>query len=332
VRRVVLMALMAGAAHAALVISPAFAQAVQTDQNGFSPFNTKSTLDENVNTSVVRNAPALGLSSIYGLNPCSLGASAGVTTPLFGIAGAISTTDKGCETRNTAALAITGLKDEVAAREIMCDIPEFRDAVKRIGKPCLADQQQAATQPAPTASRQPNVQSVAATTTEVATKETVSPDAPAWCHTPGLMLATYPECTNPTHEAVHEGKHKPVKQVAAPTPAKEPPDDAPEVRATQETVASKKPSRHPVPSPETHSPVVASICSVRLYAPGCPSPVHQTTGQTAVAHVVERPAAPPTAPPMVAAICGVKLYAPGCPGGIVSTVEDQPKPRVTAER
>ena len=51
------------------------------------------------------------------------GRLAGVTTPLFGIAGgAISTTDKDCETRNTAALTITGLKDEATAREIMCEV------------------------------------------------------------------------------------------------------------------------------------------------------------------------------------------------------------------
>ena len=113
------------------------AQPVQTDPQGFSPFNTHGTLDENINTSTIRNSPALGLSSIYGLNPCSLGASAGVTTPLFGIAGAISTTDKDCETRNTAALAITGLKDEAAGREVMCIIKEFREAVAQLGKPCM---------------------------------------------------------------------------------------------------------------------------------------------------------------------------------------------------
>ena len=356
-RRLLLAGVM-GAALAAPIITSAMAQEVPVDPNGFSPYNTHGTLNENIQTSTIRQAPSLGLSSIYGLNPCSLGASAGVTTPLFGIAGAISTTDKGCETRNTAALAITGLKDEVAAREIMCDLPEFRNAVKQIGKPCLVDQGQAV---APTASAQPIVQPVAAqapvAAQQAVAKETMSPDAPTWCHTPGLMLSSYPECTNPTARAAtqemkQEIRRKPVKQVVAPTSTKEQPaaeqqpaDTAPEVRTTQDTVASSKPVRRPVPSPETHGLVVASasICAVRLYAPGCPAPGQQNVAvaqqhpapqNVAVARVIEHPTPTPVVQkaPMVAAICGVKLYAPGCATPGASTVEDQPKPRLTAER
>jgi hypothetical protein len=192
--RALLLAGVIGAALSAPILVPAMAQTVQTDPQGFSPFNTHGSLDENINTSTIRNAPALGLSSIYGLNPCSLGASAGITTPLFGIAGAISTTDKDCETRNTAALAITGLKDEAAGREVMCIIKEFREAVARLGKPCIGDQPQrvAMQQQAPA---QLTAQVVPTPIVPaVVTRPTVAPDAPAFCKVDGLMLNAYPEC------------------------------------------------------------------------------------------------------------------------------------------
>ena len=168
---------------------------MQPIQKSLPPYNTHGTLDENINTSTIRNAPALGLSSIYGLNPCSLALLPGVSTPLFGIAGAISTTDKDCETRNTAALAITGLKDEAAGREIMCTIPQFREAVARLGKPCIGDQppQRVALQQQPPV--QPVAAQVATPAVPVAAKPTLAPNAPTFCNTAGLVLSAYPECT-----------------------------------------------------------------------------------------------------------------------------------------
>ena len=349
--------MLAGAALAAPVILPDLcvnAQTVPVDPNGISPYNTHGILDENIQTSTIRNAPALGLSSIYGLNPCSLGASAGVSTPLFGIAGAISTTDKGCETRNTAALAITGLKDEVAAREIMCDIPEFRDAVKRIGKPCLADQQQAANQPSPVASNQ-LVQPVAARTEVPPEAEAIAPDAPAWCHTAGLVITSYPECTHPaTAKQESKQEHKAAQQPKAAkhevaAPAKPPTDESdqtpdagsidgkPPVRATQDTVASAASARRPVRYAVTkgqHQDNVASVCSVRLYVPECATTPRQPTQDVAAAHAWHPVPIPTTHAPVVAdATCAVKLYAPGCPGmpaGDKVSTED--RPRLTAER
>jgi hypothetical protein len=110
---------------------------VATDPNGYSPYNTHSTVDQ---TGIPHQAPALALPSVYGLNPCSTGGSVGVTTPLFGIGGALSSTDKGCEARNNAALAISAFHNEMLARETLCVVDEWRAAWKRIGKPCLIDQ------------------------------------------------------------------------------------------------------------------------------------------------------------------------------------------------
>ena len=201
----------------------------------------------------IRNAPALGLSSIYGLNPCSLGASAGITTPLFGIAGAISTTDKDCETRNTAALAITGLKDEAAGREVMCIIKEFREAVARLGKPCIGDQppqrvamqQQASAQPAAQVVPTPIVPAVVA-------RPMIAADAPAFCKVDGLMLNAYPECTQGTPEPHAKRNTGPVASV--------PQRNAPIERATmtpeRATVTPQAPVPAAAPVPVTIRPSV----------------------------------------------------------------------------
>jgi hypothetical protein len=182
----------------ALLSGGAWAQGVPIDNNGFSPFNTQSKI---VSEGQIRSAPALGFPSIYGLNPCSLGASVGVTTPLFGVGGAISTTDKDCETRNTAAIAITGLKDEVAAREILCEIEQFRKAVARLGKPCLVDQspeqRNASLAGRATASAAPNG-STAASPAAATTSPTTPAAAPAL---PGSVVPTTPAGRAESHPA-----------------------------------------------------------------------------------------------------------------------------------
>ena len=174
---------------------------------GAAPVLAQGTITENINnTGIPRNAPALALSSIYGLNPCSTGSSVGLTTPLFGIGGAISNIDRECETRNNAAVVITGLKDELLAREILCMIKDVRDAAVRVGKPCLQDQ------PAPriasAAPENPASKTAAAvldrtaqkvtapaTITPVAATIAIQANAPAFCRFKDLDVSLYPECT-----------------------------------------------------------------------------------------------------------------------------------------
>jgi hypothetical protein len=174
-----------GAAFAALTAapSPARAQGVQT-------------LNENINNSGIgREAPALGLSNIYGLNPCATGAAVGVTTPLFGIGGAVSNIDRECETRNNAAVVISGLKDMALAREILCGIKDVREAAVRIGKPCLQDMPaQPTASAAPAGAPATPVAAVSAPAPAVAGND-LRPNAPAFCHTPGLAIGLYPECS-----------------------------------------------------------------------------------------------------------------------------------------
>jgi hypothetical protein len=174
---------------------------------GVTPALAQTTLTENINnTGIPRNAPALGLSNIYGLNPCSAGTSVGVTTPLFGIGGAVASIDKECETRNNAAVVITGLKDEVLAREILCQVKDIRDAAIRVGKPCLQDQPAprvaSAVPEKPTAKSasveppQPMQQRVVeAAITPVSASRQIVASAPPFCYVKNLDLSVYPECT-----------------------------------------------------------------------------------------------------------------------------------------
>jgi hypothetical protein len=188
---------------------------------GAGPAWAQATITENVNnTGIPRNAPALGLSNIYGLNPCSAGTSVGVTTPLFGIGGAVSTIDKECETRNNAAVVITGLKDDSLAREILCEIKDIRDAAIRVGKPCLRDQGAPRVASVAPDSPAPRVASVApdsaapkaASVTPmrpasaevavepikpVAASGVIRADAPVFCRVKDLDISLYPGCRRP---------------------------------------------------------------------------------------------------------------------------------------
>jgi hypothetical protein len=222
------------------------------------------TLNENINnTGIPRNAPALGLSSIYGLNPCTSGASLGVSTPLFGIGGAVADIDKDCETRNNAAVVITGLKDETLAREILCTIKDIRQAAIRVGKPCLQDEPaprvssstppQGLSQPtspaqgAPVAMATPVPVAVpvvlAAPVASAASDEpAIRPEAPAFCRTKGLDLSLYPDCTKATAPASTVGSSGPAKTVAKTSPT--PPGKSPVSRTNDSARAATQ--HHPI--------------------------------------------------------------------------------------
>ena len=195
-----------GAALAALVSIRA-AQA-QTDSNT----STINSNEQVSNHGLPHQAPAIGLSSIYGLNPCATGSALGISTPLVGVGGAISTIDKECETRNNAAIAVSALQDAPLAREILCNISDIRQASMRLGRPCMMDQKPGAVavapapqtqsapanaaQPAPSSSSQlpPNALPPAVAKPIVASLPARS--LPAFCQTPGLILKLYPACSD----------------------------------------------------------------------------------------------------------------------------------------
>jgi hypothetical protein len=170
-----------------------------------------NTLTQNLNnTGIPRQTPSLGLGQIYGLNPCATGATAGVTTPIFGIAGAVSNIDRECETRNNAAVVITALHDTSMAREVLCTIKDVRDAAARIGQPCLGD--------APNSHEVSHAGAASTRNQDVHAEMRVPPkvnqqraedggpgvlsNAPAFCRTKNLVLSLYPECAGDQTRAI----------------------------------------------------------------------------------------------------------------------------------
>lgn len=262
-RNVLLIA--GGAVLAALAAAPAMAQNAQNSQF----------LDETIrNEGLPRNAPSLGLSSIYGLNPCSSGVSVGVSTPLFGIAGASANIDRECETRNNAALASTALHDERLTREILCNIKDFRQAELRLHQPCLQDGgviPAAATvpmrgpaapsitvtpmQPGPGTGTGPVPQRYAPAMPQVVPPRSPgSPAAfdnrvPAFCRTPGLARNLYAECS-PGSTAAQDAIRRQM-QAEQETPAGQQHAGQPRVRSRLMI-----PVAHPKGSSSARSPVM----------------------------------------------------------------------------
>ncbi|HBK08803.1 MAG TPA: hypothetical protein DDZ81_23600 [Acetobacteraceae bacterium] len=227
--------------------------------SAFPAFSQQQTLTENVNnTGIPRNAPPLALANIYGLNPCSSGTTVGLSTPLFGIGGAVASIDKECETRNNAAVVVTGLKDETLAREILCEIKDIRNAALRIGKPCLQDQQPpkvALVEPSKPAVAPAVVPAVAPAVVPAVipvvkpTRMAIRQDAPAFCYINNLDLALYPDCGEnpaPTSTVGPSGPIKPVAKAAPNQPVSKRPPPAGDGTASAATL--KRIVRAPQPA------------------------------------------------------------------------------------
>lgn len=69
---------------------------------------------------------------------CVNSTSAGVTTQIFGVAGAVTTRDKNCEVVKLFRLLYGGGM-KVAAISLICQDPRVFDAMWRAGTPCPAD-------------------------------------------------------------------------------------------------------------------------------------------------------------------------------------------------
>jgi hypothetical protein len=95
----------------------------------------------------IRNTPEVIAPSVVGGNPCSVGASGGISLPGFGVALGGTWADKACERRQQAALLFNMGENKVAV-ELMCQDDNVRTAMKAGGKPCTADIQPVASAPA----------------------------------------------------------------------------------------------------------------------------------------------------------------------------------------
>ena len=119
---------------------PATSSAAATNgANGTAVAGTNFT-----STQTLRNTPEIIAPSIVGGDPCTVGASGGVTLPGFGIVTGGSWEGKACERRQLAALLFnmghgtSGAKGDTlqeAAVEVLCVEAGVREALKRIGQP-----------------------------------------------------------------------------------------------------------------------------------------------------------------------------------------------------
>jgi hypothetical protein len=162
-------------------------------------------------TQTLRNTPEIVAPSIVGGNPCTVGMSGGVALPGFGIVTGGSWEGKACERRQLAALLynmghdIPGAKGgslEDAAVEVLCADVSVREAMRRIGQPCVADRGLASSTPSsvgiaapvalpapknapartstPIAMAAPITRPIASSTPAVAVAQKQYPD---WCYT-----------------------------------------------------------------------------------------------------------------------------------------------------
>jgi hypothetical protein len=90
---------------------------------------------------IVRAAPLLYVPSVSTGNVCALGASAGASWIAAAVAFGASWESMQCERRQAAALLwnMGTPESKAAAKEVICNTQEIRDAYKRIGAPCAAD-------------------------------------------------------------------------------------------------------------------------------------------------------------------------------------------------
>jgi hypothetical protein len=128
----------------------------------------------------VRNTPEVIAPSVVGGNPCSVGASGGVSMPGFGISLGGTWADKACERRQQAAL-LFNMGEQSIAVELMCQDDSVRAAMKLAGKPCIADIPPVAQVPVPGPA--PTVATLPAPTAPIvlaAAHAAVAP-IPEWC-------------------------------------------------------------------------------------------------------------------------------------------------------
>jgi hypothetical protein len=162
---------------------PAASSAAATTGNSITGTNF-------TNTQTLRNTPEIIPPSIVGGDPCTVGASGGVTLPGFGIVTGGSWEGKACERRQLAALLFnmghgtSGARGDTlqeAAVEVLCVEAGVREALKRIGQPCVADRGVGSPTPSPTSFAAPKI--AVAIATPSPPESAVPRQHPDWCYT-----------------------------------------------------------------------------------------------------------------------------------------------------
>lgn len=123
---------------------PAAAQTVNVGANSGSESNSASQAGSysSVNIKNGRGYRSTGAAIAPGLIAggitCQGSTSMGAGGPGWGFAFGSTKLDRDCNTReNAKMIALMGERD--VAREVMCNVPEVRAAMARVGRPCLGD-------------------------------------------------------------------------------------------------------------------------------------------------------------------------------------------------
>ena len=128
----------------------------------------------------IRNTPEVIAPSVVGGNPCSVGASGGVSLPGFGVTLGGTWADKACERRQEAALLFNMGENKVAV-ELMCQDDSVRNAMRVSGKPCSADIQPVASAPAAAPTAMAASLSAPPAQIVLAAAHTATAPRPDWC-------------------------------------------------------------------------------------------------------------------------------------------------------
>jgi hypothetical protein len=154
-----------------------------------SPAAATSPSTNSTNTLTLRNTPEIVAPSIVGGDPCTVGATGGIALPGFGVVTGRSWEGKPCERRMMAALmynmghTMPGAKGEMlqeAAVEVLCVEAGVRDALRRIGQPCVADRAAGSTTTSRNGFAAPKIAVAIATPVPA---EDAAKRAPDWCST-----------------------------------------------------------------------------------------------------------------------------------------------------
>jgi hypothetical protein len=161
---------------------------------GTSSLSYSSTVTNTIprnTTATIHNTPDVGLPGLFGgTNPCTVGATGGLSLAGVGVGLGGQWAAAGCERRNASVILFQANMPDVAVA-LLCQDDQIRTAFREVGKPCPADRAEttaaAAAAPAPVAMaptpapaqvQQQQPMPVAAVQTQ-----TTAAGKPAWCST-----------------------------------------------------------------------------------------------------------------------------------------------------
>lgn len=124
----------------ALILMPSLAFAQKVNQNSATSSGSYAGVQNNFGSSPasesMKTVPNVEPPGIYGgTNPCSVGATGGVSVLGFGISGGETTSDEACEKRNISVILYQE-NEHGAAIAMLCELQGVPQAMAAAGTPC----------------------------------------------------------------------------------------------------------------------------------------------------------------------------------------------------